>query len=321
MARYDRRMAVDLLNRRIRHAAPNPRVGRLALTDADYCLFEAIDRHGPLPTHYLYEFTRHLRRDFTHLQNRLTEFYNGDAGGPYLTRPPQQFAGFAARYQHLVYDLARRARIALAERGTRSVHHRRRTDPFLHRLMQACVGASIELGARAKPLRYIPLAEILAHPNAAPACAATNPLAISVPGNGTRTLIPDDLFGLEYPGAGFRFFAVEVDRNTESIERRDIMQSAFGRKIAGYRAVLETRRYRSWWGIPNLSILTITTNHVHAANILESVRRRAAPVADRFAVAVEPSFGSNWRVPQGLLVHLIGEPWATVRGGWRIGEA
>jgi hypothetical protein len=62
-------MNTDTLNRRLRFAAPNPLVRRLQLVDADILAFEAINRHGPLPSHYLYEFTKHVRRDKTHLVN------------------------------------------------------------------------------------------------------------------------------------------------------------------------------------------------------------------------------------------------------------
>lgn len=278
-------------------------------------LFEAIDRHGPLPTHYLYQFTKHIRRDYTHLQNRLTEFYNGDARGPFLVRPPQQFAGFEARYQHIVYGLATRARHAISERGALGRFSPRRSDPFLHQLMQACVGASLELTAHKAGLRYITREEILSHPKCGVAKNAKNPMAIELHGLGEKVaLVPDDLFGIEYAnGAGFRFFAVEIDRNTESIERKNLDQNAFGKKVARYLQILREKTYRDWWGVPNLNVLTITTNATHGCNILDYIAKQADPrYAQRFAVACEPSFGVNWRVPKTVLTHLIEEPWATV---------
>lgn len=309
-------MNTDQLNRRLRFAAPNPVVRRLVLTDPDYLLFEAINRHGPLPTHHLYEFTRHLRRDYTHLQNRLTEFYNGDAHGPLLTRPPQQFAGFEARYQHVVYDLAPRVKALLAERGNTARYAPLRAAPFLHQLMQACVGASLELTAPLKGLHYISRSKILTHPRCPQVTKdAINPMAVPVAGVGQKTLIPDDLFGLEYPGVGFRFFAVEIDRNTESIERKNMTQNAFGAKIVGYLDVLRRQTYRAHWGLPNLHILSVTTNATHARNILSYVEKQAEPnYASRFAFACEPSFGANWRVPREVLSTLLDERWITTTG-------
>lgn len=309
-------MSTDTLSRRLRFAPPDPRE-RIVLAEADYLLFEAIDRHGPLPTHYLYEFTKTLRRNYPHLQHRLTKFYNGDEGGPYLVRPPQQFAGFEARYQHIVYDLAPRARSVLADNGKvlRAGRAPRKADPFLHKLMQACVAASFELTAPTLGLRYIARDEILTHPRCGEASGVSAPMAIPLPGFDSSVLVPDDLFGLEYPGSGFRFFAVEIDRNTESIERRNLQQSAFGRKVAGYLSVLRGGTYRTWWGIPNLHILIVTTNATHARNILDHIAKAADPAyRQRFAIACEPSFGSNWRVPRGVLSRLLTEAWQTPAG-------
>lgn len=307
-------MKTDALARRLRFAPPHPIARRVVLAEADYLAFEVINRHGPLPTHYLYQFTKHLRKDYTQLQNRLTDFYNGtQSQGAYLVRPPQQFAAFAARYQHVVYDLTPRAKVALAERATLARHSPKRTDPFLHQLMGACVAASLELSSPSKGLRYISREQILSHPKCGEARKGTNPMAIPLPGIGDRrTLVPDDLFGLEYPGIGFRFFAVEIDRNTESIERRNLGQNAFGRKVAGYLDVLRHQSYRAWWGIPNLHILTVTTNITHARNMIDHIRRQGEPAfAERFLFACEPIFGANWRVPQGVLSGLLDNHWVT----------
>jgi hypothetical protein len=300
------------LERRVRTGRPAPRVQRLVLTEADYLIFDALDRHGPLPSNYLYEFTRHLRRDRTHLQNRLTEFLNGDRCGPYLTRPPRQFASYRGRYQHLVYDLAPRARRALAERGTVRSYAARRCDPFIHRLMTACVGSSIELTATDHGVRFISLDEILAHRNASAGRANPNPLAIVL---SDHAVIPDILFGLEYPGKGFRFFAVEVDRNTEAIERTNLRQSALARKFESYVRILGDRAFQPWWGIPNLHILTVTTSEVHARNIVDYLRASLpADFHHLFACRAEPDFGADWSVPQRTLSSLLNDPWLALVG-------
>jgi len=283
---------------------------------ADIALFSAIARHGPLPSHYLYEFTRHVRRDRSHLQNRLTEFYNGDARGPYLTRPPQQFASYHARYQHLVYDLAPRGRQALSEINPTDFHTR--SDPFVHRLMTACACASLELGATASGLRYIGWREILGRCKLPEDRSTAHSLTIAVPGDGVR-LTPDDLFGIEYPGHGFRFFALEIDRNTESIERRNLAQSSFGAKVRSYDRIIETQAHRDVWGIPNLSVLTVTTSVTHAAAILRHIAR-ASRYAGRYAVTTIPMFGAHWRVPPALLHTLLSEPWMTPSGARMIGQ-
>ncbi|MEJ7925778.1 replication-relaxation family protein [Sphingobium sp. AN641] len=292
--------------RRIRSAPPSARVQRLVLSDADYELFQAINRHGPLPSNYLYEFTRRRRRDRSHLQNRLTEFYNGDAGGSYLTRPRQQFASYQARYQPLIYDLAPRALRALSERGTLASPAAVRSDPFVHRFMTACVSASLELTAPSQGLRYISFQEILDHPKCGAARTAANPLALQLGNRLAGEIIPDLLYGIEYPGIGFRFFAVEIDRNTESIERRNLCQSAFARKVAGYVAALRDQSYRLWWGIPNLHILTVTTNATHARKLNEYIKSHVPEtVQSRFVIKVDATFGIDWRVPDAPLIQML----------------
>ena len=308
-------MNTDALRRRSRVGQPLPVAKRLVLTEPDYLILEAIDRHGPLPSSYLFALTKHLRRDRTHLQNRLTEFYNGDASGSFLSRPPQQFASYRARYQHVVYDLAPRARRALAERGTLTTYGHARCDPFVHRLMTACVSASFELAAPTFGLRYIPFQEILDHPRCGNARKAAYPLVLPTTDRTHGGVIPDQLFGLEYPGTGFRFYAVEVDRNTESIERKNLGQSAFARKVVGYIAALSEQSYRTWWGLPNLHVLIVTTNLTHAHKLLEHLRAHVPDALKyRFAVRAEPMFGADWRVPNVPLAHLLAEPWETASG-------
>lgn len=314
--------ATDTLARRLRQAKPCPRTRRLVLTEADYLMFEVIDRHGPLPTGYLYAFTCHLRRDFSHLQNRLTELYNGDLAGRklggWLARPPQQFANFEARYQHLVHSLTPRALAELGERERFSRFSCARGH-FVHQLMTACVGASLELAARAQGNRYIPREEIFAHANCLAAKQSARPLAIPLGGADRNAIIPDDLFGYQYADGRYRFFAMEIDRHTESIVRSGDMRGTISAKVAAYQEILGRMLYREWWGVPNLTVLTVTTSRRHADNMLQHLCGNGAH-ADRFAFAVLSSFGADWRVPKAPFLHLLSDPWMTASGERNIGR-
>ena len=49
-----------------------------------------------------------------------------------------------------------------------------------------------------------------------------------------------------------------------------------------------------------------TQNATHATNIVDYIRALNEPrFAMRFGFACEPSFGINWRVPRGVLTHLL----------------
>ena len=304
-------METDTKARRLRWAKPTPLVRRLIVTEADLILFEAIDRHGALPTPYLYEFTRHLRRDYTNLQHRLTEFYNGDQAGPYLTRPKRQFNAFEARYQPLVYGLAPRAERALGDRANR--YAMPRSNDLVHDLMASCITASIELAAIAAGLAYVSAQEIIEQCAPSATRKASRPLGLPLSG---KSLTPDGLFGLVYPDGGKRYFAVEADRNSESL-------ATFGQKIENYQRILSERLYERHWGIPNLHVLTVTTNRRHMENLVLEVEKKQQPRwAKRFKFAVEPCFGTRfhseddgyWKVPREVLNHLLLDPWQTTVG-------
>lgn len=299
-------MRKDALNRRLRFAQPQP-IGKFAgVKAADVEVFDAIQRHGPLPTHLLYEFAKHLRPGFRAHADRLTKFYHGAENTlPTLFRPPQQFASFAARYQPLVYDLTDAGKQALAEAGRLDHYAPRRTDPFLHRFMGASVSASLELLARERDIAYIPTEQILSHPRCPESTRMSpNPLAIPIPG-ALGSLVPDNLFGFRYPGDGYRFFAVEIDRHTESIERKTGKQTAFTKKVHGYRQIFQSRTFEKHWGVPNLLVLTVTTNCAHMFSILRYLATFNDPLSERFLFKAEPVFGVNWRVPREVLTHLF----------------
>jgi hypothetical protein len=307
-------MRTDTLGRRLRFASPQPRGKRLDLSERDFLIFEALLRHGPLPTHYLYEFTRHLGKHLTSLQHRLTKLANGTENGPaYLVRPPQQFAAYNGRCQPLIYDLTPSVFSVLAEHG--NPHPRPRTDPFMHRFMTACVSASIQLAALAGGCRYGSKEDIFAHPKCPePTRNASNPLALPIwSGDRSRFLVPDDLFVIQYPGPKARFFAVEIDRRTESIHS-ETAKTAFGRKLQAYIAAIKNRTYHGHWGIPGLTVLTITTNAVHLRQMLRHLHALNEPqLSSRFLFKSKSHFSANWEVPP-IMGDLFGEPWVAGDG-------
>jgi hypothetical protein len=309
-------MQTDTCGRRSRFER-SPKDRELVLKERDLAIFEVLHRHGPLPSNYLFEYTRASGSEL-HLKHRLTKLYHGLTDGMYfLERPPQQYQSFLARAQPSIYDLASFAKILLAESGRLSPYVGNRTDPFLHRLMTACVAASIELTSRKAGIRYIHRHEIFSHTKCPEETRrSANPL--SIPGNGKR-IVPDDLFGIDY-GGKYRFFAVEIDRNTESIERKSVDQSSFGKKLSAYTDIIDRATFKKVWGIPNLLILTVTTNESHMANMLAYVGRNTIAHQEKFLFKAKREFGVNWTMP-GVMDDLLTAPWARVSTPFNIGQA
>jgi hypothetical protein len=228
----------------------------------------------------------------------------------YLTRPQQQFASYNARRQPIIYDLAAPALTALAERSRFARYAR--TDPFLHRFMGATVSASIRLAAENHGCRYGTKEDIFTHPKCPEATTnAPNPLALPIwSATAGKCLVPDDLFVIQYPGSKPRFFAVEIDRRTESIAS-DTAKTAYGRKLHGYIAAIKNRLYHRHWGIPGLTVLTVATNPVHLRHMLRYFQSLNEPqLANHFLFKSKSHFGANWEVPP-IMHDLFAEPWIT----------
>lgn len=307
--------------RRLRWAAPNPRPEdeKLILNDADFTgIFEPIDRHGPLPGSILFAFDP--RKNYRNISGRLKRLYHGDDKGSYLYKPKGQYLGIFADSQYLVYDLKPRALRALLARGTQASHPPTGSAHFLHQLMQACVGASFEIGAKEKGLRYVARSEVLEDPRCGASKGTKSPMAIPLGGN--KTLIPDDLFALEVSDGRRRHFIVEIDRDTESMAPRDIDRNIlgfkttyFGKKLEHYITALKANTIRSWWGISKPHILIVTTSPGRVQRILAHLKSLKEPAYEgMFYVTYEPTFGDEWKVPKGPLSHLLDDPWRTVAG-------
>lgn len=107
-----------------------------------------------------------------------------------------------------------------------------------------------------------------------------------------------NLIDLEYP-EGYRFFAVEIDRATETID-------TLKEKFACYSEIIRRRLFAEHWGIRNLSVMFVTT----APGRIETLRKllEGEPYADRFLFAAAPDFGVVWTTPRALSKKLFDEP-------------
>lgn len=192
-----------------------------------------------------------------------------------VDRPKAQWRCFDPRCTPLIYEVSAKgidclsARDQLPLRAT-TLSRRKRpgtTPQFKHAMMIVDALSTIELETIEKPgVRFVCVDEIL---NRSPERTrmAKNPLAVPVtitPSSQFPTLrskwqthiIPDALFGIEYLIDGeklYRFWALECE-NTTPKNRKTSRQSSTLRKEAAYEELINSRQYRSHWGIPNLKI-------------------------------------------------------------------
>ncbi len=272
----------------------------------DEC-FAAIDRHGLLDTNTLFQFRKKVRGDYSYHQERLTKLYNGYCESPehrkkspptheckpitYLTRNPDQFETYEPHRNALVYGLTDHARHALRARGLATKYELRRSNSFVHDYFLGCFTAAFELQARRFRFRE----ELIGDAR----CPETTkreraPFYFT---SGADQLYPDDLFGNEYEEGKSRFFALEVDRATES--KTGKATNSIAAKVKAQQEVLRTAGYKRF-GLPNITFLWATSGH--AGRILETIREIVEPHnQSRFLVKSYPIFSKPWRTPPELL--------------------
>ncbi len=252
---------------------------RIELSARDLEIFRLLERYRYLRSTSIHAFVGGASE--TRFKERLGDLFHEG----YLDRPEQQWTLANCRYVPVVYELGKGGRRALRREGAGDGKpwtwlgdgaHRQ----FAHSLMICEVLSSIDLGVRDRTeLGLVSWREILAKaPEATRHSAA--PFRIPVPASGVAppssggTVVPDALFGLEYKADGktaYRFFALEADRNTMPIVRSDRAQTSYLKKMLAYREIVARQVHKSHLGLPNLLVLTVTTNAAHMAWIMQHV--------------------------------------------------
>lgn len=290
---------------------------RLQITERDIEVLRLLGRYRYLRSSHLHALAG--GQSHKRFIERLGHLYHE---GGYVDRPAQQWQAINARYMPAVYELVDAGEQLLVELGAAN----RNLSPLLrkgrhgairqyrHDLMICDILASIEIGIRATgSLRFVSWPEILASPKMPEATrAAANPFALPVSvtyscpkTNATerwdKPLVPDAIFGIEYSSGGrktYRFFALEADRNTEPVVRANLLQTSYLRKMLQYRAVVAQRTYLTRFGLPNLLVLTVTTNEQHLRNIMELAGTLAGGTSSpSFLFKTMPSLDSLEKAP------------------------
>ena len=301
---------------------------RIELTERDIELFKLLNRYHFLRSNFLYAFLG--GNSETRFKERLGHLYHD---GRYINRPEQQWQFANSRYMPVVHELDDRGEQVLRERGLihsdSPLFKKGRMGayrPFAHELRICDCMASVELGVRQdQSLRFISWQEIIAK-SPESTRKLDNPFAIPVSVSHTfpRTgvaqradikIVPDGLFGLEYTRDGsraYRFFALEADRNTQPVTRSDLRQTSYLRKILAYRQISAQNIHKSHLGLPNLFVLTVTTNESHMTNIMSLVRELAHEGKSRmFLFKTMSSLGNFEKAPEPT-AHLLTDPWQRV---------
>jgi hypothetical protein len=277
---------------------PTPRGKRTAITDNDiFGIFDPLSRHAQLTTKQIVAFDRRYE---SKTRNRLTDLYHEE--GEWLERLSESIKFANSLFIDEMYRLGRDAEDLLQWRGINPAEDWVRATRIggnsaapsrilrlAHDHMASQIALDIEIGARAaSPSHFRNHIEIIC---ASPARTQTfpNPLSIAVPpiADAPRWIEPDALFAI-----GERYFALEADMGTESIE------AVIKPKIRAYRQIVATGTIDDHFGIDNLAVLFVTTNEKRMHNMMkavESIARNGR--STMFGFACRPDLAGFARAP------------------------
>ena len=290
---------------------PTPTGKRTTITEHDiFGIFEPLSRHAQLTTKQLVAFDR---RYDSKTRNRLTDLFH--EGGAWLERVSESLKFANALFIDEMYRLGPDAEDMLAMRGilpaepwvraARIGGHSAMPSRIIrlaHDHMASEIAIDIEIGARAVPeLRFVNHIEMIKATDFAQVQA--HPLRIPVPplAAAAKWIEPDAMFGL-----GNRFYAIETDRGSESIE------TIIKGKILAYREIVARYVIDDHLGIDNLTVLFVTTNEKRQRNIMKLLQGIAKNQRSiMFAFACRPDLAHFMRTtaPTGRMFR---EPWKRV---------
>ena len=252
------------------------------LTARDFAYLRALFIHGVLSNEMLHALVCAEGN-----QRATTDrmFLLRNPPNDFVLRPKAQENSKSANYTSLSYEISPKGVEALVDGGVISfvdlvlwqkLQSNYRPQHFDHDFATGYILGSIALGARQVGLRFIPWLEVLNRQKCPTETReARNPLAIPYDANdGQRHLIPDALFGLEYPD-GACFFALETDMGTEQHRDNEMKNATIVRKLRAYRQIVRSDIFKTRFGLPSPQVLIVTASVVRMHNMLDTVRRLA----------------------------------------------
>lgn len=295
------------------HRTPRGKLARL--TPRHLQIVALLHRYRFLDANHIYAL---LGSRNTNVRSALSDLFHEHG---LLNRLPQRAFLRDPLYDPEIYELSDDGGALIAQRSKtlgpatwlRQTRYGAKTLAA-HNLTICHVVASIEAAAIATGLRFITCSEILSR---APKATqdARQPFAIPVsishlfPGGkvqrSDKPVVPDAVFGLQYPNGTYRCFALEIDRATMPLTRSNLDETSYLRKLLQYREVLSRGVYKTHFGMTAtpMLLLTITTNARHMEGIKALLQNLAGAHQWKraFLFKAEPSLGSFERAPQPAL--------------------
>jgi protein involved in plasmid replication-relaxation len=182
---------------------------------------------------------------------------------------------------HMVYGLASKGATLLKREARVAVSQLRWSEKnrsvgriFLeHALLVSDVMVTIELACRASGRIRLLIDDGLPFSGGTRGQLPSLRWKVSVNSSLKLGLIPDRVFGLEFDNQlGNReraFFFLEADRGTMPVQRQNLSQTSFYRKLIAYEATWAQSIHRTRFGFHRFRVLTVTTSPARVKSLVE----------------------------------------------------
>jgi hypothetical protein len=249
----------------------SPHTAPLRLTDRDGKIIHLVYTHRFIRSHHIVAL---IGGSPQQILRRLQSLYHHG----YLERPRAQINSYhRGGSRRIAYGLGNKGGVFLKQ--TLGVAFRKASwneknqavgRMFLeHALLVSDVMATIEIACRKANVRFIAEDELLKP-------QIERPLRWNVR-LGSRAkvgVVPDRVFAIEYPdsvGAAIRAnFFLEADRGTMPVQRSNVTQSSFHRKMLAYEATWAQSIHRTRFGFSRFRVLAVTTNAARVASLVRA---------------------------------------------------
>lgn len=281
-------IAQPLRRPRFRRAAEPP---AFRVTDDDIAIVRLLAQHRFLRSTHIAAL---VGRSLDRVNDRLHRLFH--AG--YLDRPRAQLDYYpTAGSAPYIYALADRgARLLIEHDGIEfanvewSRKNREAGRPFIaHQIEVMDFYVALECAMRERDdLTLLHPADLVAaFPDQS--FAPNNPFALRVTLNHEGVahrigVAPDLAFGLGFADGSRRCFMVEIDRGTMPVERSDIRQTSFARKMQAYLTAYVGKLHERRFGWKAFRVLTLTNDERRMQTMMEALKAIRVPNPPRAAL-------------------------------------
>lgn len=192
----------------------------------------------------------------------------------YIHRPTEQLRGYNNLWSPRIHSITKKGEQLLIDHDRHPLRvtqlDRKPTywpaKNFAHSMMICDTLASIELGLKDTGCRLIPWTEIVER--------ATNEDPLRLPFTFTHEgkhvsskLVPDGLFGIQYPDGTASFFALETEHG-QPLTRSHFGSGSTKKKLLAYKAISDSKTFKQT-GATNMRVLVVAPTAQRSTNMAQ----------------------------------------------------